>query len=66
MTRSCIGDDHILIVTIVIKDCFKAFPGILNVIIVPPKVAMLNNRREVRLCKRKFIKRSSSTKAKQH
>lgn len=49
MPRSGVGDDNVLVVSVVVYDRLDGCPGVLNVIEVTPKVAMLDNRREVRL-----------------
>lgn len=49
MTRSGVRYDYILVVSVVVYDRFDGGPRVLNVVEVTPKVAVLDDRREVRL-----------------
>jgi len=43
MSWSCIGDNDILVVPIVINDALYTRPRVLDVIKITPQVAVLNN-----------------------
>lgn len=47
MSWSCVGHNLILVVAVIVDDCFQRCPRVLNIIVVAPQVAMLNDRRKV-------------------
>lgn len=49
MARPGVRHDHILIVAVVVDDALHARPGVLDVVEVPPEVAVLDDRGEVGL-----------------
>lgn len=49
MTGSSIWHDNVLIITEIIDNTFDARPRVLDIVVVPPKVAVLDYRAEVRL-----------------
>lgn len=49
MAWSRVRHDHILVVSVIIDDAFDARPGVLNIVEIPPQVAVLDDRREIGL-----------------
>lgn len=47
VARSSVGDDCILIVTIVVNDALQTLPGVLDVVEVSPQVAVFDDGGEV-------------------
>lgn len=49
MARTGVWHYHILVVTVVVDDALHAGPGVLDVVKVPPQIAVLDDRCEIRL-----------------
>lgn len=49
MSRSCIWHNHILIITVIIHYTLHTSPRVLDIIEIPPQIAIIDDRREIRL-----------------
>ena len=49
MSRSCVGDDRVLVVAVVVDDGCDRLPAVLDVVKVPPHVAAVDDRSVVGL-----------------